>query len=105
MSGTHRHTNHIGKKNTNIVDVKLRIAVSAHRWSTAAAHPRTSSPEAGVRLKAHTRRGTNGRAVVWNVEFDIRAGERLSSAWEGTLGCLMSGADCFLFNYTVVIPV
>lgn len=39
------------------------------------ARPRTSSPEAGVQLRAHTRQGANGRAVVWNVWGFISAPE------------------------------
>lgn len=36
-------------------NVKLRIAVSTQRWSMETARPGTSSPEAGVQPRAHTR--------------------------------------------------
>lgn len=36
--------------------------------------------------------------------FDLRAGERLTSALRGTVGCLMSGADCVgLYGCCVMI--
>ena len=53
-------------------NVKLGIAVSTQRWSMETARPGTSSPEAGVQPRAHTRLFANGRAVVSNIGYSPR---------------------------------
>lgn len=42
---------------------------------------------------AHTPRGQWESGGMERMGFDLRAGERLTSALRGTVGCLMSGAD------------
>lgn len=55
-------------------------------------------------VSAHTPRGQWESGGMERMGFDLRAGERLTSALRGTVGCLMSGADCVgLYGCCVMI--
>lgn len=52
----------------------------------------------------HTPGGQWESGGMERMGFDLRAGERLTSALNGTVGCLMSGADRFMSFYYACTP-